>query len=258
MYRLSTGIKYSGATEKTGSYLIFQSKESNVETLNSDCWIYAGERPAGTRIYESKFHGQLQIFKKPLADNLAQILFNRLDLTPVKKVHPALEDGFKNEAKRLFSAIDAKINDKYHDFIDFLNQEFELEKNAKSETDLKSYSDDLGPFMMGQIGDRPFVVPELPDFYQAPASWRWITWYINNNFSGPYPINNENTQRFHWNKLKLDSTFKTKYHEGIAYFLIAQFVIIYEAFSNNKSCDSLNLYIDLIKDEGLRPWQKLF
>ena len=85
MYRLSTGIKYSGATEKTGSYLIFQSKEFNVETASSDCWIYAGERPTGTRIYESKFHGQLHIFKKPLADNLAQTLFNKLDVTPAKK-----------------------------------------------------------------------------------------------------------------------------------------------------------------------------
>ena len=56
----------------------------------------------------------------------------------------------------------------------------------------------------------------------------------------------------------LDPSFQTKYYEGIAYFLIAKFILIYEAFSNNRSCTSLNLFIDLIQTEGMRPWKKLF
>tara|TARA_B110000093_G_scaffold181104_1_gene224445 strand:+ start:619 stop:1401 length:783 start_codon:yes stop_codon:yes gene_type:complete len=260
MYRFSTGLKYSGSTEKSRSYLILQSNETGVENLNSDSWKYAGEKPSGTRIYESKFYGQLNIFKKPLDDKLANTIFNELDEASLNELHPALSKGFENEPKRLFPEIDKTSNAKFSGFINFLNLEFDLEKNSLNEIKQVPYSDDIGPFMLGFIGDRSFVVPEIPNIYLAPPSWRLVTWYINNYFSGPYPNDNENKnlERFHWNKLKLDPIYQTKQYEGIAYFLIAKFIIIYEAFSNNHSCTSLNLFIDSIQDVGLRPWKKLF
>ncbi len=260
MYRFSTGLKYSGSTEKSRSYLILQSNEIGVENLNSDSWNYAGEKPSGTRIYESKFYGQLNIFKKPLDNNLAHTIFNALDEASPNELHPALSKGFKNEPKRLFPEIDESSNAKFSGFIDFLNLEFDLEKNSLNESKQVPYSDDIGPFMLGFIGYRSFVVPEIPNMYLAPSNWRLVTWYINNYFSGPYPKDKENTKldRFHWNKLILDPSFQTKHYEGIAYFLIAKFILIYEAFSNNHRCTSLNLFIDLIQAEGMRPWKKLF
>jgi len=260
MYRFSTGLKYSGSTEKSRSYLILQSSETGVENLNSDSWKYAGEKPSGTRIYESKFYGQLNIFKKPLDDKLADTIFNALNVISINELHPALSKGFKNEPKRLFPEIDEPSNSKFSNFIDFLNLEFDLEKNSLNDLKRLPYSDDIGPYMLGFIGDRPFLVPEIPNMYLAPSNWRLVTWYINNYFSGPYPNDKENKdlERFHWNKLTLDLSFQTKYYEGIAYFLIAKFILIYEAFSNNRSCTSLNLFIDLIKTEGMRPWKKLF
>ena len=110
MYRFSTGLKYSGSTEKSRSYLILQSSETGVENLNSDSWKYAGEKPSGTRIYESKFYGQLNIFKKPLDDKLADTIFNILDVISINELHPALSKGFKNEPKRLFPEIDEPSN----------------------------------------------------------------------------------------------------------------------------------------------------
>ena len=87
----STGLKYSGSTEKPRSNLILQSSETGVENLNSDSWKYAGEKLSGTRIYESKFYyGQLNIFKKPLDDKLADTIFNILDVISINELHPAL------------------------------------------------------------------------------------------------------------------------------------------------------------------------
>lgn len=260
MYRFSTGLQYFGSTEKSRAYLILQSEETGVENLNCDSWRYVGEKPSGTRIYESKFYGQLNIFKKPLNDKLAVTLFDALDLVSKIELHPALSKGFKNEPKRLFPEIDEATNTRFSTFIDFLKLTFDLEKHSVNESERLPYSDDIGPFMLGFIGDRSFVIPEKPTVYSAPPSWRLITWYINNYFSGPYPNDNKNsdTERFHWNKLKLDPIYQTKHYEGVAYFLIAKFIIIYEAFSKNNSCTSLNLFIDSIQEEGLRPWKKLF
>ena len=79
---------------------------------------------------------------------------------------------------------------------------------------------------MGKIGDREFLLPEFPKLYYAPSIWRSITWFINNYLSGPYPEDkiSSDSDYFHWNKLKLPKTFNNSYCEGLAYFLIANFI----------------------------------
>lgn len=261
MYRLSTGLKFSGATEKAISYLVFQSeKEAGQKYFDQELWKYEGERPKGTRVYTSTFYGRIELFKKPLNEERAKQLFQMLDSISAEEKHPALENGFKNEAKRLFSSIDKNILKSYTNFIDFLNQEYQIEDLTKSETEFSNYSDDIGPFVMGKVGNRAFLLPEFPKLYLAPPLWRSITWFINNYLSGPYPENPEDPllERFHWNKLKLPQSFNSPYCEGLAYFLMANFIIIYEAFSENSNCNSLQLYIDLIQNQGEKPWQKLF
>ena len=261
MYRFTSGLKYSGATEKAISYLVFQSEnEMGQKYFDQENWKYEGERPKGTRVYTSKFYGRVELFKKPLLENRAKQLFEALDTISPEEKHPALINGFKNEAKRLFNSIDQNVLNSYYKFIDFLNEEYQIENLSKKETSFKSYSDDIGPFLMGKIGDREFLLPEFPKLYYAPSIWRSITWFINNYFSGPYPEDkiSSDSDYFHWNKLKLPKTFNNSYCEGLAYFLIANFILIYEVFSERVSCDSLKLYIDLVKNKGHRPWQKLF
>lgn len=261
MYRLSTGLKYSGATEKAISYLVFQSdKDIGQRYFDQELWKYEGERPKGTRVYTSTFYGRIELFKKPLKEERAKQLFQMLDSISPEEKHPALENGFKSEAKRLFSSIDENVLHSYFKFIDFLNETYQIEDLTKSETELSSYSDDIGPFVMGKVGDRSFLLPEFSKLYLAPSIWRSITWFIHNYLAGPYPKDPDfpDLEHFQWNKLKLPQSFNSPYCEGLAYFLIANFIIIYEAFSENPTCNSLQLYIDLIQNQGERPWQKLF
>mgnify|MGYP001306182631 FL=1 len=260
MYRFSDGLMFTGSTEKAISYLVFQSGMLKEKEFKSSLWTYWGEKPEGTRIYKSNLYGRLKIFKKPLDDKYMDFLFKSLDLIEVTDIHPVLNKGFKLEAKRLFQKIDNQMVKKFIDFIDFLNLSFNLESQTKSETKLLSYSDDIGPFMLGSIGTSAFVIPEIPKLFLAPPSWRKITWIINNYFSGPYPKDSKTPDLnfFHWNNLKLSSELNSPYYEGIAYFLIAKFIIIYEAFSKKKKCSSLDLYIDLIQRDGIRPWKDLF
>lgn len=258
MYRLSTGLKYSGATEKAISYLVFQSDEAiGQKYFDQALWKYEGERPKGTRVYTSTFYGRIELFKKPLKEESAKLLFQMLDRISPNEKHPALENGFKSEAARLYSSIDQNALNTYFDFIEYLNKEYQIEDLTKRETEFSSYSDDIGPFVMGKVGGRAFLLPEFPKLYLAPSLWRSITWFINNYLSGPYP-EEQGIERFHWNKLKLPQSFNSPYCEGLAYFLIANFIIIYEAFSEKESCDSLQLYIDLVQNQGEKPWQKLF
>ncbi len=113
---------------------------------------------------------------------------------------------------------------------------------------------------MGKVGERSFLLPEFSKLYLAPSIWRSITWFIHNYLAGPYPKDPDfpDLEHFQWNKLKIPQSFNSPYCEGLAYFLIANFIIIYEAFSENPTCNSLQLYIDLIQNQGERPWQKLF
>ena len=261
MYRFSSGLKYSGTSEKGVAYLIFQSEgEVGNRYFDQENWKYLGERPKGTRAYTSNFYGRIELFKKPLSNQKAEFLFNALDGIQPEEKHPALLHGFKAEAQRLLSTVAKEVVQQYEGFIDFLNEVFELEVHTQKDKDFKTFSDDIGPFAIGKIGQRDFVLPEFPTLYLAPALWREINWYINNYLSGPYPDDPEhpNLERFHWNKLKLPTEFNSTYHEGVAYFLIANFILIYEAFSENKKGETLQFYIDLIQNQGLRPWQQLF
>ncbi len=260
MIRLSNGLKYSGSTENTIPYLIFQSTDNLGKNLSPEFWNFFEEKPKGTRIYTCQYYGNLSIFKKPLDNRMKDLLLDKLETIEAKEQHPAMVNGFENEAKRLFNEIDDKANDSYKSFINFLNSEFHFEKNTKKEKDYSSYTDDIGPFLLGTSGHRSFVIPELPTIYSAPKSWCEMTWLINNYFSGPYPTNTNHPdlKPFNWNKIKLDSHMNTHKNEGLAYFLIAQFILIYEAFSQRKTCDSLLLYIDLVQHKGMRPWKDLF
>ena len=260
MFRFSNGLTYTGSTEKAMSYLLFQENEQNIVRQDSPLWKYWGEKPIGTRLYKSKYYGRLEIFKKPISDTRRKLLYDTLNSLHISKKHPALADGFSGEAKRLFPLINDKVISAYSSFITFLNQEYGLSEKVKNTEKLIPYSDDIGPFMMGRIGDRDFVIPEMPQVFLAPALWRDITWIINNYLSGPYPVSEETgfKEHFHWCNVKIAPSLNTQYHEGTAYFLIAKFIIIYEAFSKNTEGTSLKLYIDLIQNQGLRPWQQLF
>ena len=260
MFLFSDGLTYTGSTEKSIAYLLFQSKTIETVPVGSKLWKYWGEKPIGTRLYKSKYYGRLEIFKKPLPDKRRKLLYNTLDSLSTSEKHPALGEGFAGEAKRLFPLLNNEVTTAYSSFIAFLNQVYRLEEKAKKAENLVPYCDDIGPFMMGRIGNRDFVIPELPQVFLAPELWRDITWIINNYLSGPYPISEETgfKEHFHWCNVKIDPILNTPYHEGTAYFLIAKFIIIYEAFSKNEKGNSLQLYIDLIQNQGIRPWQQLF
>lgn len=260
MFRFSDGLTFTGSTEKAISYLIFQAKELDNNPFESPIWSYWGEKPLGTRLYKSKFYGRLQIFKKPLNDNKRKVLFDALDSLVTKKKHPALENNLMGELQRLFPLAEKNVEEQYQHFITFLIQTFGLDEYLKTERNLMPYADDIGPFMLGSIGDRDFVVPELPCLYLAPHSWRDITWIVNNYFSGPYQKSEKHKikDHFHWCNVKIDPKYNTQIHEGIAYFIIAKFIIIYEAYSENTACSNLKLYFDLIQNQQIKPWKQLF
>lgn len=260
MFRFSDGLTYTGSTEKSIAYLLFQGKATETKPRDSTLWKYWGEKPIGTKLYKSKYYGRLEIIKKPLPDIKRKLLYDTLDTLNVSEKHPALQQGFILAAQKLYPLMRKEIFPYYTSFISFLNQVYGLEEKMRTEKNLIPYSDDIGPFMMGRVGDRDFVIPELPNVFLAPALWRDITWIINNYLSGPYPISEEKgfKEHFHWCNVKIDPKLNTPYHEGTAYFLIANFIIIYEAFSKNKTCNTLKKYIDLIQNQGIRPWQQLF
>ena len=59
-------------------------------------------------------------------------------------------------------------------------------------------------------------------------------------------------------KKKINDTFKNYYCEGTALYLIAKYIIIYEAWMARETCDALSKYINLVMREDINPWKQLY
>ena len=255
MYRLSNGVYYTGKTELAKSYIVCTG---NVKSyISTDGWKLIKKMPDGSRVYFSNYLGQLHMYKKPLDNSYFQFVSENLDRYNSKTKHPSIIDGLSNEASRIFPKINKNVEIEFQNFIDYLNVKYDLENKINSEKDLHTYSDDIGPFFVLRVGIHKFLIPELPDLYLAPKIWRELTWIINNSFSGPYPKNKKD-QYFSWGDLKINDTFKTYYCEGTALYLIAKYIIIYEAWMTRETCDALSRYIDLVMREDVNPWKQLY
>ena len=111
-----------------------------------------------------------------LNQSFYNFLIDKIDKVKTEKKHPAIENGLSIEPKRLFPGIDKSVIKKYNYFIDYLNDKFNLENQIKRESNLSNYLDDLGPFVLGEVGNMKFVIPEIPTIYLSPEKWRKITW----------------------------------------------------------------------------------
>jgi|TARA_B110000503_G_scaffold142188_1_gene238196 hypothetical protein len=263
MFRFSNGLKmHSGVGMDGKSYFVFEGENLSIKT-NSEEW-HLEKKDGPTRIWWRNIPSEIIAFKKSLHDGIFPQLSNELEnLFPELQPHPSIKQGIFNDAKRIFPSLNEESNLLYKDFIHFLDYEFDLSKYISSPSKSSAYSEDLGPCMVGTIDGAYVLPPEIPRLYSAPKIWSQLTWLINNHFSGPYPGNAPhfeelNGRRFDWGHLKIDNDLKNKKIEGLVYFFIAKFIIVHEAWAQNKAPESLNMLIELIQKNGERPWQYLY
>ena len=131
------------------------------------------------------------------------------------------------------------------------------------------FSEDIGPCMVGLLNEQYVAFPEWPTLYKAPLDWRRLTWLLNNHFSGPYEADTEAVKsmggrRFHWGLLKIEESLKNKSTEGLIYFFIAKLILTYQAWMKEEASTSderstaLDDFIELVQNQGIRPWQYLY
>ena len=254
MYRFSNGLIYTGKSELSRPYIIFNGNKTN--DIVNDGWNLIKVMPDKTRVYFSKYLGELHIFKQPIDDSFFYFLEKELDSFDINLKHPVLSFPIENELERLYPKVDKDVAPLFNDFISFLNKEYDFEKKLSDEKDLCTYSDDIGPFLCSKVGIQKVLVPEISNLYLAPKIWRYLTWIINNNFAGPLPINDKNIY-YSWGDLKINNKFKNSYCEGSALFLIAKFIIIHQAWVGNNSCDALKVFFDLLIKKNINPYKLL-
>tara|TARA_Y100001978_G_C23626855_1_gene401330 strand:+ start:17 stop:784 length:768 start_codon:yes stop_codon:yes gene_type:complete len=255
MYRLSNGVIYTGKSEFSKPYIICTGKKTN--DIITDGWSLIKKMPDGSRVYISKYIGQLHIFKQKLNSNSYEFLVDRFNNFKTNIKHPCLENGLYNEINRIYPHLNKEVHKQYKLFIDYLNTKYDIEKKINSEQNLLSYSDDFGPFLLSKIGIYHHLIPEISNLYLAPSIWRKITWFINNSFAGPFPENDKKIY-FSWNDLKLNDIFKNVYCESTALYLIAKFILIYEAWTKKTSGEALLRYIELVMNKNINPWKQLY
>ena len=116
MYRFSNDILYTGKTQLGRPYLVIMGKNQNELRFSNEIWKFNKKMSDGSRVYFSNFYGQLKIFKKPLNQSFYNFLIEKIDNQKVVIKHPAIENGFSSEPKRLFTGIDKSVIDKYNYF----------------------------------------------------------------------------------------------------------------------------------------------
>jgi len=271
MFRFSTGLSVmEGNNEDTGcGYLIYEGKSSQKIMSYSPLWFPKNIFDDDRRFWVLNESGILKAIQKPLPDPFFDLLANDLDKLPALDLHPTLLNGPESEAKRLFPQIPAPSQKRYIDFIDFLEEQFGLNQNLTRSSKFCPFSEDIGPCMVGLLNDQYVALPEWPTLYKAPMAWRKLTWLLNNHFSGPYDADTEAVKsmrgkRFHWGSLKIDASLKNKSTEGLIYFFIAKLILTYQAWMKEETSTSkerstaLDDFIELVQDQGIRPWQYLY
>ncbi|MDB4533911.1 hypothetical protein N9242_03495 [Vicingaceae bacterium] len=262
MFRFSSGLKMNSGIGIDGKGYIMYEGTENSAISNEGNWHQEGTSDK-SRIWWSNNIGKLTTFKKSLDDSIFNLLSSDLINIDHSQIHPAIGNGAKQEALRLFPQISKEANDDFIAFIDFLNTEFNLQDNFADTTNYTAYSEDIGPCMISRIDGEYVLPPEIPIIFSAPPLWAQLTWWINNHFSGPYPedpINfpKLNGKRFNWGHLKISNDYKNELTEGLVYFLMVKFIIIHDAWAENTASDSLRVTIDLIQNKGKRPWRDLY
>lgn len=269
MFRFSTGLSLYGGNENDKGYLIYENMSEHDPLFTNSDFFQKHISSVGKRKWDVKLKGVLRSTQKPLEESVFNLFTKDLDLFNPRNVHPAFEFGFKNEIKRLFPKVKSSIVKKYEDFITFLSEDFGLEQELSADAVLKVYSDDIGPCLLVTLNDSYILPPELPTLYYAPKEWRIITWWINNYFSGPYPDDSHEEiikllkgSKFYWDKLEINDQFKNEKTEGLVYFMITKFIIIYEAWMyqdhGSIQAKSLEYFINLVQNKGHRPWRSLY
>ena len=265
MFRYSSGLlSLSGNNaESEKGYSIYQGALDNGMMSRSKLWEFDQTHPDGRRFWNLKRKGKYQALVKPLKDDFSTLLIEDLDTFEVNRLHPSLENSTAEEVRRLFPDIEDSVVSKVEEFMIYLNDEFDFSIEGERSKALGTYCDDLGPCMIGLLDGYYVLPPELPNLYMAPKAWRNPTWLINNHFSGPYPNDPEtqkvmNGQRFHWGSLSITDEVKKKEAEGLVYFLLTRFILIYEKWMDRSSADSLVEYFDLVQRDEHRPWQLLY
>ncbi len=262
MLRFSNGLIMNAGIGIDGKGF-FQFKGENVSVLtNSKDW-HLGETVDSSRIWWRNSIGHFNTFKKPISDAIfSKLITNLNSIFPELPPHPVALNGVLDEAKRVFPDLSEESNALYKNFMHFLNYEFNLFETLKESPVMTSFSDDLGPFMIGSTENDFVLPPEIPTLYSAPEIWGYLTWIINNHFAGPYPNIPEfeklNGKRFEWGNLKISDNLKNKKIEGLVYFFMAKYILIYEAWANNNNPLSFAIAVDLIQNHEERPWQYLY
>ena len=262
MLRFSNGLLMNGGVGIDGKgFFQFQGENLSILT-NTEDW-HLDQTIDSPRTWWRNFPEPFNTFKKPVSDAVFIKLTSKLNtLFPVLSPHPVLIHGALDEAKRVFPDLSEESNLLFKEFMHFLNYEFNLFETLNEPAVRAAFSDDLGPFMIGTSGNDFVLPPEIPTLYSAPEIWGYLTWIINNHFAGPYP-NTEfyeklNGRRFEWGNLKITESLKNKKIEGLVYFFIAKYILIYEAWSNNTNPMSFAIAVNLIQNKGERPWQYLY
>jgi hypothetical protein len=262
MFRFSNGLRmHSGFGIDEKGYFIFEGLDLSIRT-GVDSW-HLEDKNSDTRIWWRDTPGKLLTFEKPLSDHFFIELIKKLEQIEHSSIHPSLINGLFGEAERLFPEINDRSKELFKGFVNYLNFEFDLFSFIKSPKNYSAFCEDIGPCMIGTINNQLILSPEIPKLYSAPTIWAKLTWLINNHFSGPYPLdplrfNGLNGRKFDWGHLKIEPEFKNEQIEGLVYFFIAKFIIIHEAWADNKSPESLRMLVELIQLKKERPWKYLY
>jgi len=253
--RLSSGISLTFGSDYLGPAILIEGAlNSRILTKTEEWELGANHNAARDTLKCWRLSSGKSITRttNQCPDEFLNILIREIDKVHTTQLHPALVKGLESEAKRLLPSISTDANKQFQEFLALLDAEFEFNINSTKNKDMAPFVDDIGPYLLTIIDDKPVILPEIPPIYLAPKEWRLSMWRINNYMIGPLLMDElEDSERIQFKGLSIASDELTLELKGLFYFHMARFILFFESWQGNPDALHLQEFIRLFKS-GIR------
>jgi hypothetical protein len=248
--RFWTGANVAFGSDYYGPGVIIAGPLDGRVSVPGNDWTLAEEKSDGTLVWRPVGKGVITRIQKPVADDFAVVLADRLQMVQPAGIHPALANGLAQEARRLYPKLDRQVERVFQRFVAYLNDEFGVSENTWAGQLQVPFVDGFGPELLVYINDRITALPELPPVVSAPEAWRRSMWWASNYMVGPNLAEEvPASSKLQFPGLAADLDLPV---EGLVYYQSARAMAAWAAWENDPTARFLQSVMAVVL-AGFRP-----
>lgn len=253
--RLSNGTIITFGNDYLGPAILVEGAPTlRVETGSPafSRWHRPGESHGSTGVWRPTKGATLEQLHKECPDVYLETIRKGLGAIPCEGLHPALENGFASEAARIHPTIDPSAYASFERLVASISSEYGFTETSERLKETAPFCDDAGPNIIALVDGSPVMLPETSPVFLSPRHWLRAVWNVNNRMMGPLMFDEvPDERRILLDGVNLLPEEGTPETHGLYYFLMARFVLAFDAESADPTASCLLEFIRLY-EKGIR------